>query len=203
MHNQTSPWATAAGTLRRVGPFAAVMVVALLLAAALPHKVDALPIAGIAFAGAIMDSTALFARSLALSTGGTGLAFIGDVMDLTKARDIGNGRPLFLVITVDTAVTSAGAATVQFSLVSDGQAAIAADGSATVHYTGPAIPKATLVAGFVVAVVPLPMQNPAYEQFLGILQNVGTAALTAGKINAYLTFDPPAWKAYPNSPNAI
>jgi hypothetical protein len=31
-----------------------------------------------------------------------------------------------------------------------------------------------------------------YEQFLGILQNVGTAALTAGKINAFLTLDPPA-----------
>lgn len=163
-----------------------------------PHAAFALPLTGV---GAVMSARDEFADATALSTAGTGLALVGNVMDTSVVRDLGNGRPVYLVISVDTAVTSAGAATVEFDLVSDAQAAIAVDGSATVHLKTLAFPKATLVAGFQV-VVQLPLESPAYEQFLGILQNVGTAALTAGKINAFLTLDPPAsWKAYPNEPN--
>lgn len=136
-----------------------------------------------------------FCDATALSTSGTGLALVGDVMDLGVARDIGAGEPMYLVIQVDTAVTSAGAATVQFSLASDAQAAIATDGSATIHVSSQAIGKATLTAGYQI-VLPVPPENPAYERYLGILQNVGTAALTAGKINAFLTHDPRVWKAY-------
>lgn len=189
-------------TLRRVAPFAAVAVFAIALGMLLPHKVDALPLVGLAFAAAIMDSTAEFCDATSLNTGAAGTYLVGNVMDLTRARDIGNGHRLFLVINVDTAVTSAGAATVQFIFASDAQAAIATDGSATAHWTSLAIPKATLVAGYQL-IVPLPLEAPAYEAFLGILQVTGTAALTAGKINAYLTLEPPKWKAYPNSANAI
>lgn len=198
MKIQLSPWARAYGALVRYAPFLAVIA----LAFALPHRASAIPALGLAFAGAIMDSTLEFCDAVALNTGAAGTYLIGNVVDLTKARGIANGRQLFLVINVDTAVTSGGAATVQFILASDAQAAIATDGSATQHYASAAIPKATLVAGYQ-QVIPLPLEAPAYEEFLGILQVTGTAALTAGKINAYLTLDPPQWKAYPNSPNAI
>jgi hypothetical protein len=99
-----------------------------------------------------------------------------------------------LVIQVDTAVTSDGSATVSFELASDAGASIATDGSATVHFATGAIPKATLVAGYTAVAVALPM-GP-YERYLGILQNVGTAALTAGKVNAFLTHDVSKWTAY-------
>lgn len=56
-----------------------------------------------------------------------------------------------------------------------------------------AIPKASLVAGYLVAAVALPIGS--YERYLGIIQNVGTAALTAGKINAFLTTDVAKWVA--------
>lgn len=150
----------------------------------------------------ILDSLEEFADATALSTAGTGLALVGNVMDLgapptgSVFRDVGNGRPVYLVIGVDTAVTSGGAATVAFSLASDAQAAIAVDGSATIHFVTAAIPKATLIAGYRVAVIALPWEGVAYERYLGILQDVGTAALTAGKINAFLTLDPAVWKAY-------
>lgn len=137
-----------------------------------------------------------FCDATALDTAGTGLALIGDVIDLSVARDIGVGEAVYLVIEVDTAVTSGGAATVEFDLASDAQAAIATDGSATIHAKSNAIPKATLVAGYVAFVIALPMEGAAYERYLGILQNVGTAALTAGKINAFLTCDVARWKAY-------
>lgn len=148
----------------------------------------------------LIDERNEFADATALDTGGTGLALVGDVIDLgATPGDLGNGQPMYLVIQVDTAVTSAGAATVEFQLVSDAQAAIAVDGSASVHAKTAAIAKATLVAGYQL-VIPLPLGNPAYERYLGILQNVGTAALTAGKINAFLTQTPPTTrKVYPDS----
>lgn len=142
----------------------------------------------------IIDKRSEFAAATALSTAGTGLALIGDVVDLGAAGDLGQGEPLHLCIQVETAVTSAGAATVGFHLVSDAQAAIAADGSATVHFKTADIAKATLVAGYQVVFVALPAGS--YERYLGLLQNVGTAALTAGKVNAFLTKDPHGWRAY-------
>lgn len=145
-----------------------------------------------------IDKRTQFGAALALSTAATGLALIGDVIDLSVARDIGVGdTPLYLVIQVTTAVTSAGAATVEFQLVSDAQAAIAVDGTASVHYKSAAIAKATLEAGYYAVVVALPQEGVAYERYLGILQNVGTAALTAGAINAFLTLDVGGkWKPY-------
>lgn len=141
----------------------------------------------------ILDERNEFADATALSTAATGLALVGDVIDLgTDGINEVDGIDLF--VTVDTAVTSAGSATVEFQLVSDAQAAIAVDGSATVHYKSAAVPKATLVAGYTVVNVKLPKGQ--YERYLGILQNVGTAALTAGKVNAGLTPLEPSWKAF-------
>lgn len=149
----------------------------------------------------IMDKLAEFCDATALSTVGTGLAAIGNNIDLsTAARNIGQGQQLYLVITVDTAVTSGGSATVEFQVVSDAQDPPAADGTETVHLKTPAFPKATLVQGYK-AVFPLPQLGNAFERYFGIEQNVGTAALTAGKINAFLTMDPTGWQAYPEGTN--
>jgi len=144
----------------------------------------------------IMDERTEFADATSLNTGAAGSYLIGDVVDLTNTgRDIGNGEPtMYLVIQVDTTATSGGSATVAFSLVSDAQAAIATDGSATVHYNSGAIPVATLAAGYGAVAVPLP--RGSYERYLGVLQTTAVAALTAGKINAFLTENPPKWAAY-------
>lgn len=143
----------------------------------------------------ILDERNEFADNLALSTAATGRALVGDVIDLEVARNIANGRPLYLVVQVSEVVTSAGAATVSFELASDAQAAIAVDGSATVHHATAAIPKATLVAGYNAIMIALPLEGPVYERYLGIIANVGVAALTAGKVNAFLTTNPKTWKA--------
>jgi hypothetical protein len=141
----------------------------------------------------ILDERNEFADATALSTAATGLALVGDVIDL-GTDGVNDVEGMYLVVTVDTAVTSGGAATVEFQLASDAQAAIAVDGSATVHAKSAAIPKATLVAGYQAFVVALPKGQ--YERYLGILQNVGTAALTAGKVNAFLTNAPATWKSF-------
>ena len=148
----------------------------------------------------LMDSRTLFAEETALSTSGTGLQLVGDVIDLENVRDVGSSENLYLIVLVSTAVTSGGAATVAFSLVSDAQAAIAVDGSATVHATSKAHPKANLVAGFNAFQIAVPPEGDTlYERYLGILANVGAAALTAGAVTAFLTTRLPNRKIYPNA----
>lgn len=147
----------------------------------------------------ILDERTEFADATALSTAATGLALVGDVIDL-GTDGLNEVEEIELYVSVDTSITSAGSATVEFQLVSDAQAAIAVDGSASVHYKSAAIPKATLVAGYGAVNVKLPKGQ--YERYLGILQNVGTAALTAGKINAGLTPLDPTWKAFPSPSQA-
>lgn len=143
----------------------------------------------------ILDERNEFADATALSTAATGRALVGDVIDLGAADAMGSeAGDLFLVIQVDTAVTSSAAASVSFELASDAQEAIAVDGSATVHFASAAIPKATLVAGYQAVCVRLPVGT--YERYLGIIQNVSTTALTAGKINAFLTHDAKYIKAF-------
>jgi hypothetical protein len=145
----------------------------------------------------ILDEFNEFADATALNTGAAGSYLIGDVIDLgAMTQDIGNGEPLYLVMQVDTTATSGGSATGQFHLASDAQAAIAVDGSATVHFSTSAIPVATLTSGYTIAIVAIP--HGTYERYLGILQTTAVAAFTAGKINAFLTHDPAKWVATPD-----
>lgn len=158
---------------------------------------------------AIMDERLEFADAASVAAA-AGIALIGDVIDLQVARDIGNGQATFLVITVDTEIITGGSAgTIQFILASDAQAAIAVDGSATVHWASAAFVTddaaandALMNAGSIIAVVPLPLQGVVYERYLGILAVIATTTVTAGKINAFITLDPPTvWKSYADASN--
>ncbi len=142
-----------------------------------------------------------FADALAFSTAGTALILVGDVMDLgAGSAPLHDIDDLYWVVSIDTAVTSGGATTVQMTLASDAQAAIAVDGSATVHLTTPTTAKASLIAGFTWYVSQLP-KMPIYERFLGTLQIANTNAITAGKFNSYLTRDPSMWRAFADGTN--
>lgn len=143
----------------------------------------------------ILDKRNEFCDAVALNTGGAGTYLVGDQVDLGTARDVGNGEPMYLVITVDTLPTSGGSATAQFTLASDASASIATDGSASVHFQTKAFTIAQMAAGQVLAAVALPMEGVAYERYLGVLQTTGTAAFTGGKINAFLTHDVAKWVA--------
>lgn len=156
--------------------------------------------------GIIMDELLEFADATSVAAA-AGTALIGDVIPLSVARDIGNGQPVYLVITTDTEIITGGSAgTIEFQLVSDAQAAIATDGTATVHFsTGTFVTddaganSAQLNAAGVIACVPLPLEGKVYEAFLGILAVIVTTTVTAGKINAFLTLDPSKWKAAPDA----
>lgn len=157
----------------------------------------------------IMDERTEFADAAGVAAA-AGTALIGDVIDLgAVARDIGKGEQLWLVITTATEIITGGVAgTVKFQLVSDAQAAIAVDGSATVHFDtgtfvtgGSAANSAQLNAGGIIACVALPIQGQVYERYLGILAVTATTTTTAGAINAFLTTDPYGSAIYPEGAN--
>lgn len=158
----------------------------------------------------IMDERNEFADAVSVA-GAAGTALIGDVIDLGAVpRDIGQGQPLYLVITTDTEIITGGAAgTINFQLVSDAAAAIATDGSATVHIdTGTfvtddsAANDSQLNAGGIIFAGPLPVEGNEYERYLGVLAVIATTTVTAGKINAFLTLDPPrTGRTYPRGDN--
>lgn len=155
----------------------------------------------------IMDERTEFCDATSVAAA-AGTALVGDVIDLgTVARDIGNGQPLYLVITTATEIITGGAAgTVKFQLASDSTADLAT--SATVHIdTGTfvtddsAANSAQLNAGGVIFCGPLPLQGNVYERYLGILCITATTTTTAGAINAFLTLDPRGWAAYAEGAN--
>lgn len=164
----------------------------------------------------IMDERLEFADAASVAAS-AGTALIGDVIDLRglgasglgSLRDIGNGEQLYLVILTSTEIITGGVAgTLTFQLVSDAQAAIATDGSATVHFStrafvtdGTDANDAELKAGGVIAMVALPLEGRAYERYLGILAVTATTTTTAGAVNAFLTADPRKWKAYAEGVN--
>ena len=80
----------------------------------------------------ILDERTEFADAVSCNTGAAGTYNIGDVIDLSVARDIASGRPLYLVVGVDTSIITGGnAGTIAFQLVSDGTDTIATNGTAT------------------------------------------------------------------------
>jgi hypothetical protein len=149
----------------------------------------------------IMDERLEFADAASVAAA-AGTALIGDVIDLGAThRDIGSGQPVWLVINVDTEIITGGSAgTIKFQLASDAQAAIAVDGSASVHWDSgtfvtddAAANDAQMNAGGLIAAVVIPMEGRVFERYLGILCVIATTTVTAGKINAFLTLDPAKW----------
>lgn len=140
----------------------------------------------------ILDERTEFADATALNTGAAGDYVIGDTIDLGLAgRDIGNGEDLEFVVQVDTTATSGGSATLAVSLATDDNASLS---SPTKIVTSPAVAVASLTAGTTVFRVKVPAGT--YERYIGIVQTTGTAAFTAGKINAFLTPVAANWKPY-------
>lgn len=150
----------------------------------------------------IIDKRNEFCDAVSCNTGAAGTYNLGDVIDLgavSPSRDLGGDMALYLVVTVDTGITTAGSAgTVAFQLVSDAQDAPLTNGTQTVHAVSRTFTTGAtaIAAGTVLFAIQLPLEGAVYERYLGVQQVTGTTALNAGKINAFLTEDVARWKAY-------
>lgn len=108
-----------------------------------------------------------------------------NIIDFTLSDlEMGAGSPYWLNIRVGTAF--AGGTNIVFSLRYDTVAPI--DGSSTVIYQTAAIVTATLVTGFWVLRMPLPV-NVDEERIVGLFYDV-TGTMSAGTINAWLDNGP-------------
>jgi hypothetical protein len=126
--------------------------------------------------------------------GSAGTTVLGDVIDLTEEVDQGEGYPLYLVIKIGTA--TAGGTSIDFQLITADNAALSS-GDVTLYSTG-AIATAAMTAGATVAMIAIPKAD--YKRYLGMkITEVGT--FSAGTIKAFITQDPPAWRAYPEGNN--
>jgi len=101
-----------------------------------------------------------------------------NIIDLTNAGDAIDS--LWLVVAVQTTVTSDGNATVAFALQTDSAVNFA---TADTLLSTAALAKTALTAGTQVIRTRIPM---GCKRYLRVLYTIGTAALTAGKFDAYL-----------------
>jgi hypothetical protein len=129
----------------------------------------------------ILDKNMLFSDAQAETTVAAHAS--DSYIDIVKAGDA--EKELYLVIRVNTAVTSGGAATVQFKLETDDNSSFSS--AATVWDSG-AIAKATLVQGYTVVMMRIPKNK--LERYTRVTYTIGTAVLTAGAFDAYLTMTP-------------
>jgi len=130
----------------------------------------------------ILDKNLILSDAQAVTSVGTHLS--ENVIDTVEIGDAVN--ELYFVAYVETACTSAGAATVEVQLVTDSNSAIS---SPTVLWSSGAIPKARLIDKYCFGIVRLPKPEKV-ERYIAARIIVGTAALTAGKFDIYLTDNP-------------
>lgn len=150
----------------------------------------------------LMDSRVEFCDATSLNTGGANTYLIGSQVNLGSGCLYGDPTDLWWVISVDTAVDSSGdGVTLSFKLASDDSASISTSTS-TVLITSPVFTQAQMVAGFIWA-AKLPAYSTVSEQYLGVLQTTAVEAVTAGKINSYLTSKVPTSTQLMNFPDGI
>ena len=158
----------------------------------------------------ILDERTEFADNLTVA-GAAGTVLIGDVIDRRSATTNPNvvsdleGTGQYLVLqTADEEVITAGiAGTLQLTLVSDALATLGGGviANCTVHIQTPALVTGAANAndarfniGGLIFCGALP--SGLYERYIGVLATIGTTAITAGRINAFLVSDPALYRAY-------
>lgn len=131
----------------------------------------------------------------------TASAVSTNTIDLSQPRDMGPGTSLYIAISVDTTATAAGAATVNFQLITSAAANLS---SATIIAQTDAIGKAALVAGarLMIAVPDQTTVGGAAlgQRYLGVQYTVATGPLTAGAFSATAVLNyADVVKAYPSA----
>lgn len=142
----------------------------------------------------ITDELTFFARAADLPAA-IGTHHIGDCVDRGAAETTAAPH-LYLVVVAKTAITAAGAGSIQIELASDATGSLATDGTASSHVRGPATATSTtpIPAGTVLLRCAVPPGT--YERYTGLLLRVAGNVITAGKLTAFLTPDASDWKPH-------
>lgn len=140
----------------------------------------------------LIDKYNTFAQNEDFSGSGT-TTKLGDAIDLVAyPSDMGEGYPYYFVALI-TADMTAGTS-IKVNLVTADDDALSTN--AVVLMSSKVVAQADAVAGTKLLVAPLPKAD--YARYLGItVTRAGTS--TAGDLTAFLTQDPPNWRAYPEA----
>jgi hypothetical protein len=126
-----------------------------------------------------VDSQHLFSNTQAL----TSAAASTNIVDLGAARDIGTGKPLYVCLVVDVALTDAGSnSTITVSLRGDSTSTITPDATRDL-FTVPALTAAGTV--FYGAIDPKVFSY----RYLDVYYTMNNGDLTTGTVTAFVTSD--------------
>ena len=109
-----------------------------------------------------------------------------NVVDLSLARDVGEGEDLYVQFTVGTAFTAGGSATLTPTIVVSAADSLT---TPTTIATAGTIAVATLVAGYSFVVRLNPQIASLGLRYLGAIYTVATGPMTAGTITADIVTD--------------
>lgn len=128
-------------------------------------------------------------NTLSASQAVTASAVSANTIDLSQVRDIGAGEELNIYVNVELAALAAGAATVNFQVITSAAANLS---SPTIVGQTDAIPKANLTAGAQI-IIPVPRSfiNQLGQRYLGLQYTIGTGPLTQGTFSAGVVIDAP------------
>lgn len=135
----------------------------------------------------ILDSNLAFASTAtSVGTPNNTTVNVGDIIDLGGTpNNLAAGEAMALVVNIIAAVTSGGAATVRFKVVSDATTTIAVDGTATEHGSTDDLAIAGMTAG-TQYVIPL-VNGSTFERYLAFqVTETASQALTGGTVQAHL-----------------
>lgn len=135
-----------------------------------------------------VDKELLFTATAAdlSSVGSSSQVYSDSSIYLGVVRDVGKGRPMYVVFCMDTALTSGNStATMKFSVVDDDDATVAGDGVILVSTDDIVVTRLTLGK---VIVLPLPA-GVMTQKYLGVRFDGGTETTTAGTCTAFLALD--------------
>ena len=143
----------------------------------------------------ILDGQAAFSNPQTVTTGtDTGLKST-NVYDLGLAgREVGPGKPLYVVVEVTTTFTSSGSDDdLAVNLITDDNESMT---TPTQVQELAVIPRISAAGAVVVGVI-APKPGVALERYIALqYKSKGDGALTAGAVKAFLTETPDAYKAY-------
>lgn len=142
----------------------------------------------------MLDQLLTFARlaSLALATGTTKIG--KEVYLGPEKQRVALGNNAFFEAFLAEDVTSGGAGTLQIQFVSADDAALTTN--VVVLAQSAVLALADLKKGKRLLVTGLPWEPQNIGPYLGVRAVVGTAAITAGKLNAHIAQAPRAWFPY-------
>lgn len=111
--------------------------------------------------------------------------YSSNALDLGSTLDLGKGEPMTLVVCVDEAFDSAGAATLKIEIIDEEDKTL--DGSSIVIVSTRALAYTLLTLGVIIT-LPIPA-GIITQQFIGVKYTIGGATTTAGTVTAFLALD--------------